>query len=138
MFLDTKWINYIHDIDKYIDRKVANESLNCEDNIELYDLMLDKHSNGVYSNRPNSMGGKLTDKRDSFINLELEDQIRCLYEIIKLTEIGPAIGDLTILGESKNCGKMLNSKNISNSNEFLLINQSVTGLYENIIDLKTV
>ena len=138
LFLDQKWINYIHDIDKYIDRKVVNESLNCEDNIELYDLLLDKHSNGVYRKKPNSMGDVLADKRDLFINLQFEEQIKSLYEIVKLTEIGPAIGDLTLLNESKYSGKMRNSKNISNTSEFLLINQSVTGLYENIIDLKTV
>lgn len=138
MFLKPKWINYIHDIDKYNDTKVVKESLNCESNVELYDLILDKHNNGVYRKRPNSVGDKLSEKRDSFVGLELEEQIKSLHEIIKLTEIGPAVGDLTILGESKNCGKMLNSKNVSNSNEFLLINQSVTGLYENIIDLKTV
>ena len=45
--------------------------------------------------------------------------------------------DMTLLGESAHCGKMLISKKIGDE-EIYLINQSVTGLYEKKINLHTV
>lgn len=45
--------------------------------------------------------------------------------------------DMTLLGDSPNCGKMLISKKIGDE-EIYLINQSVTGLYEKKINLHTV
>ena len=61
--------------------------------------------------------------------------MKLLIEIIKLTCVGIVSADLTLIGGAAISGKMLISKNITDSNECFLINQSVTGLYENRIDL---
>ena len=46
--------------------------------------------------------------------------------------------DLTLIDESKATGLMLIPMKITKFNEIKLINQSVTGLYSTVIDLKTV
>ena len=44
---------------------------------------------------------------------------------------------MTLLGESEHCGKMRINKKIGDE-DIYLINQSVTGLYEKKINLRTV
>ena len=73
--------------------------------------------------------------QDKFVNLTTEEQIKLLIEIIKLTCVGIVSANLTLIGGAAISGKMLMSKNITDANECILINQSVTGLYENRIDL---
>ena len=47
-------------------------------------------------------------------------------------------GNLKMINGSENSGLMLIAKKINGCNEFKLIKQSVTGLYEQVIDLLTV
>ncbi len=62
-----------------------------------------------------------------------------LVQIIKITSVGAAAyGDLKLIGEAPKCGVMLMPKKISTLKELVLINQSVTGLFESRIDLLTV
>lgn len=107
-------------------------------NIELYLLLLNKHKNSIYAKRPNPFGEKLAASLEKFKGLALSEQCEVLNQILRLTSIGITCADLTLLGESPNSGKMLMSKNIGKSKELLLLNQSVTGIFEGRIDLLTV
>lgn len=54
-------------------------------NLEIYDMLLTKHKDTIYSKRPNSTTLDMLIKgRDAFINLKPEDQIRVMLEILKL------------------------------------------------------
>lgn len=108
------------------------------ENIKLYDSLSKKHLDTIYSKRPNCIGGKLVQNREKFIELEIEKQIYILIQILQLSKLSNMGADLQYLGESKKTGVMKINKNISEKEEFKLINQSVTGLYENEIDLLTV
>lgn len=66
------------------------------------------------------------------------EQCRVLYEILQLSIIGNTRADLQLIGGAAISGVMLLSKNITDSKEFILINQSVTGLFEQKVDLLTV
>ena len=70
--------------------------------------------------------------------LTVKEQCALIYEILKLTAIGPTVADLRAIGGTQKSGIMLHSKMISKTDEFKLINQSVTGIYENAIDLLTI
>ncbi len=139
MCLNKEWVEYIKILENYID-KGSNLSgyINSEKNIELYRLIADKHLNSIYSKKPNPMGEKLKNKLDYFSELDHTEQTNVILEILKLTAFGNGKCDLTGINESKNSGMILVSKDISSKSEFLLINQSVTGLFENYVDLKTV
>ena len=136
--LRQNWIDYIREVEKSVDKKKVTEKINVEYNVELYDLLTYKHVHGIFHKRPNPMGDKLQQGREMYVNLSLIDQCNVLYQIFQLTCIANPKADLQLIGGSASSGVMLTSKNITDAKEFVLINQSVTGLYEEKIDLLTI
>ena len=61
-----------------------------------------------------------------------------MIQIIQLSQLSNMGADLISIGGVKKTGVATLNKVISDKEEFKLINQSVTGLYENEIDLLTV
>lgn len=55
-----------------------------------------------------------------------------------MTQIALGGANLKLIGEAEKTGVMLISKDITTLDEMLLINQSVTGLYEQKVNLLTV
>ncbi len=147
--LDNKWNNYIHYIEKYLERgempkgKIKNEEgdyvlvnlLKKEKNIELYKELIHKHTHGSISKKINGIGEKLNNSMNDFELLSVTDQCKLLKEIIGLTSVGPTSGDLSLIGGASKTGVMLFSKKITEAVQFELIHQSVTGLYETKVDL---
>ena len=82
----------------------------------------------------------MANKKDLFKRLTLFSQTKLLLSIIALFSRDNSGIDLSVFSpnEPKNAGVITTNKDISKSKEFLLINESVTGLYSNIIDLLTV
>ena len=72
-----------------------------------------------------------------FKESNIEQQCSILYQLLNLSKILGSECDLRLIGESPNCGKMLINKKIGDD-DIYLINQSVTGVYENKINLRTV
>lgn len=137
--VNQRWIDYIKIIEKTVEKKKEEcEEIDYDKNVEFYDLLLTKHTQEIFSNRPNPVGAKLKQGRDKFVSLTLLEQCRVLYEILQLSIIGNTRADLQLIGGAAISGVMLLSKNITDSKEFILINQSVTGLFEQKVDLLTV
>lgn len=81
----------------------------------------------------------LQDARANFESLDTAEQVNILVELLKVLSCNATTGDLSkIMSGASQLGKGICSANISNYSAALLINQSPTGLYEEIIDLKTV
>lgn len=143
LILSYENIKYIRNISKYIsngknvDIKEV-KYITKEENIELYDVLREKHIGKFYSKRPNPIGSKLDEGRELFEKLDLAEQVKVLNEILKLTKLSNLVADLSLIGASTQTGKMSISKKISEKSEFKLINKSITGLYENEIDLLTI
>ena len=112
--------------------------LSKEQNIELYMLLLQKHQTGIYAKRPNPMGEKLLKRSDRFRQLDVGEQCGVLVQLLQLTAIGIPCADLSLLNEAPKCGVMLMPKKLNEGGELLLVNQSVTGIFESRIDLLTV
>ncbi len=123
-------------------RKIDKEDRDSiEDNelIELYDEICKKHSESIFCKRPNPINDKLKEGREKFVELSVADKCYVMQQIIVGSHIGSIPGiDLGLIGASSHSGVMLSSKVISTINEISLINQSVTGLFENRINLLTV
>lgn len=131
--------DYIKKLENYQKKGKMDEEISIEKNIELYDELLNKHKHGIYRKRPNPVGLKLEKGKEKFDELSKEDQIIILLEILKLTKTGKNLAaDLKSIGESAETGIMRMNQKISDAKEIILINQSVTGLYEKRIDLLTV
>jgi len=136
--LKQPWINYIKKIEKYQEQQIMDKDITVERNIALYDELIKKHNSSIFKKRPNAIVDKLCVGRESFIALEITEQVKVLFEILKLTMLGSLTADLTLVKASANTGKMLMSKEISKNEGIALIHQSVTGIFENSIDLLTV
>lgn len=133
--LKKEWVNYVKLLEKFILTDNLSESISADKNVELYAELIDKFNFGIYSKRPNPMGEKLEKKRGEFEKLKIEEQCKVLSEILKLTAIGANTANLKLLGEGENTGVMKIAKKVDGAKEFLLIHQSVTGVYEKTIDL---
>lgn len=133
-----EWIIYAKQIEKYIEKGILNEEMTEEKNMELYDVFVSKHKEGIFANRPNPMGDKLEEYREKFIKCKKKEQIKVLRELFNLSMLGIVSADLTLVGGSGKTGVMLIPKKLTGAKEVKLINQSVTGIYENSIDLLTI
>lgn len=133
--LSQSWIAYVHKIEKSLEKDYLDELISCEKNEKLYEILVSKHENQIYKNKPNPMGAKLKQEKEAFIKLPIENQIKVLQQILLLTEIGNSEVKLSDLKEGFGSSKRRINKNVTNANEFILIHQSVTGIYESQIDL---
>ena len=128
--LKPEWVLYIKKLEKYSEKNIIEDTITQDENIRLYDELIEKHTIGIYSKRPNAIGAKLQAKSERFVDLSIEEQIKTLVQLLKMTSILGSDADLTIIGESKNTGKMLIPKKISELQECKIINQSITGVYK--------
>ena len=72
--LKQEWVNYIKKLEKGNDENITKDK-----NLVLYDILVDKHNNTIYSQRPNPVGEKLVKRREEFINLNLNDVLFNIY-----------------------------------------------------------
>lgn len=136
--LKNEWMKYIKGMEKYIESGYADDNITCEKNLELYNELTEKFLNGIFSKRPNPVGEKLKKREETFAKLAILEQCKVLTEILKLTIIGVNSANLKSIGEAERAGVMLIPKRIDTAEEFLLIHQSATGVFENRINLLTV
>ena len=144
MILPWKWMLYVKEMTKAIGAEFTDEymektgTISKSKNRQLYDLLCEKHLNCIYKLRPNPVGENLIIGKDKFNKLSILEQIYVLLQILQLSQLINQGANLELIGLAKKAGTTKISKNISNCNEFKLINQSITGLYENEADLLTI
>lgn len=136
--LNRNWVTYIKGVEKAAETEGAYSLVTAEKNLELYDVLTEKHRAGIYSQRPNPVGEKLVHARDKFEQLEIREQCKVILQILQLSQLSNMGADLSLIGEAKKTGICMIGKNITDAQEFKLIHQSPSGLFETEIDLKTV
>ena len=92
----------------------------------------------IYRLRPNAVGQKLLEGRQKFGEISLLEQIYIILQILQLSQLINNRANLDIIEKGAHAGVPTLNKKISDCNEFKLINQSITGLYENEVDLLTI
>ena len=73
------------------------------------------------------------DNIKSLSNAEIAELVA---ELINIVKCRPVVANLTKIDGSSQSGKMRINKNISSIDECILINQSITGIYTNEVNLK--
>lgn len=114
------------------------DEISCEENLALYNAIIDKISNSIYKERFLNLGKTLTAKSELFSNLSIYEQCFTLMEILNILHANVRTGDLSKLDEAKQSGKATIGNKIEKSKtlrSFKIIHQSVTGLYENEVEL---
>lgn len=131
----------IRHIEKYLDKnkdfdvsekfdKITDQGL-----INLYDDIIYKLRT-VYKERPSNRSDVLEEKRNVFLTLSLEKKVRLVAQIINMIRCdNNTTANLESIGGSKYAGNMAKNKNELSKKELKLINQSVTGLFEDHIKL---
>lgn len=131
--------NIIKYLENYSNRKINRyDHITIEENISLYDTLCRKLTETIFAQRYADLGNKLINKRALFLSLEAEEQSYVIAEIVKIVHANVMSGDLTLIGEAKKSGiATTNSKisEIKNITSVKLINQSITGLFENEVEL---
>ncbi len=134
---------YAKRIFNYLDRNSNRpvndfDKLSIDENIALFDTLIDKMQNTIYSFKLGVIGGKLKSHRDLFVSLPIEKQCEIIRSILYILHCNALSGDFSLLGEAKKAGIITTSMKVSETNglkSFKLINQSITGLFETEVEL---
>ena len=133
---------YIKTIFKFKNWKNENkngnlwENLSKEENYKLYSKLLEKLNSGIFINKKSNKFVELNEEttRNKFKQLKEEDQIKVLIEILNLLTCKKQPGkDLDLIGIT--ASRDLQNFDLSNLNQFSIIEQSVTGFYEKEITI---
>lgn len=133
---------------KYILKTVSTDSYNEKDetitlfkNTMLYDCLREKMGSAIYSKLSTlrTVYDTLTINKDLYTSLPIKEQLLVIKEIMKLFSCTAARANLKLIEGASEAGRQsINLKISTNYSKALLINQSITGIYENEIDLLTV
>lgn len=147
LFLNNEDTFYVKKIEKFLEKKKTNKDLlvdekydeiNREKNIELYNTLLEKTRLPIYKRRSGSVTSILVEGKETFEQLSLESQLNVLINIVSNLGMSNGVCDLSALGGTKNCGKLrlaITSIN-PNKKKIVLIDQSITGIYEEKFELE--
>ena len=144
MVLTQEWMMYIKEITKAYNAQYSDEYMQKQKlisklkNEKLYDVLCEKHLHSIYRLRPNGVGQKLLEGRQKFEEISLLEQVYVILQILQLSQLINNGANLDIIEKGAHAGVATLNKMISECNEFKLINQSITGLYENEVDLLTI
>ncbi|MFC4805601.1 type II CRISPR RNA-guided endonuclease Cas9 [Filifactor villosus] len=135
---------YLKKVLKFIDRykKSANkisitehDGISQEENLRLYNVFSEKLDHTRYSILFNAQKGVLKEREELFQSLPLEIQVQTLGQILYFFQCNRVLTDLSTIGKGKTLGTVLFSKNISNWKSGKIIHRSITGLFQQEIDL---
>ncbi len=116
----------------------ADNGVTEEAAIGAFDHLVGKISSGYISSVITDKAiRELMNSRETYIQLDLDKKTEVLAQLLKALHCNPEIGSLDLIGGGK-IGRIVPSLKISTWSEALLINQSPTGLFENIIDMKKI
>lgn len=141
LVLDVQWQQYIKELAKYKQSGIHNGMICPSRNLELYILLRNKLGSKTYENGTKAWREKLERAQDRFAQEGIDIQRDALLQILNLFRTGAAQAELAMIGETKT-ERLRKSKNLREKQlkdekkpEIKLIHQSVTGVFEQEIDL---
>lgn len=135
---------YLKKVLKYLNRVkearvelpiTSYDKITEEENLEVYNIFLDKLKNTLYAVRLSLQYNNLVDKKEEFIKLSLVEQCKVLGEILHLFQCNSVAANLTPIGLAKSAGILVMSNKISKDQAIKIIHQSPTGIFTQEIDL---
>ena len=140
---------YIKKLSRYLERNTAYKKSGSKENLEvtnrdgisldanmkLYDQFIEKLSNTKYKEKYLDQSKNLEERRDIFEGISIEDQASVLMEILHFMQCNRVTSDLRKIGGAGRAGAIIFNKNISKLDSFKIINQSITGLFTQEIEI---
>lgn len=136
-------VRYLKKVMVFVARKMENanaritafDGITLDENISIYNTLLAKHKSLTYKNRRAGQIKTLEEGFDKFCRLSMEEQAMTLGEILKLFACKPCRAKLKGIGGSDNAGVISFSKNLTDRDCAKIECNSVTGLFQQEIDL---
>lgn len=147
LILSSDFEKYIKKVVSYLNKCVElkkekeiteYDGITAEDNLKVYRAICDKVNNTLLNVKFKNIAKIMLEKQEIFEELSLKNQCDVIMEILKILHSNVVLGDLHLLKEAKNCGAVTTNSKISpskNIKSFKIINQSITGLFEQEIEL---
>lgn len=123
-------------IKRYTDKEVREDEFVNHENCKLiYDTLLTKKKSNYYANKKSNKVDEFEsdEVRMKFEKLDLKEKIGVLLQILNTLTDRNTTYDLSKIGMKMS--RSLISTTLSINNSFKIINQSITGLFENEIDI---
>lgn len=117
---------------------IPNDEITNSDLLMLYDTFLNKLEHTVYNVRLSSQVDTLANKRETFCELGMEEKCIVLSEILHMFQCQSSLANLKLIGGPASAGDILILNKISKYSQVSIINQSITGIFQQEIDLLTV
>ncbi len=113
--------------------KITNENTEA-----LFSELVRKNTTNLYCKRPGNQNKILNDNAlNTFLNLTLLDKCNIIREIIKYYGMNNGLANFTLIGGSKACGTLTKSSKQDLEKSIIIIyDQSITGLFETIEEIK--
>ena len=112
-----------------------NDALTEQSLTELYDTFLYKIKNTVYHVRLSAQAKTLENGRETFVKLTNEEKCLVLEEILHMFQCQSGAANLKLINGPSSAGILVMNNNITGCKKITIIHQSVTGVFENEIDL---
>lgn len=143
LILSEKETQILKRVLKFIKRNKENPNekltgyykIKSEDFKTLYDAFRNKAKNTVYNGRLSKMSEVLERGEPKYKELTAEKKCKVLGEILHLFQCNSVASNLSSIDGAQQAGVLTQSKNLSDSDEIYLINQSVTGFFEKKVRL---
>ena len=142
LILSEKETQILERVLKFIKRNKENPNekltyykIKSEDLKTLYDAFRNKAKNTVYNGRLSKMSEVLERGEPKYKELTEEKKCKVLGEILHLFQCNSVASNLSSIDGAQQAGVLTQSKNLSDSDEIYLINQSVTGFFEKKVRL---
>lgn len=144
LLLPSKEVETLKKVLKFVARQKENKELKifASDKIEkemligLYDTFLSKLQKTVYGRRLGKQEKTLSDKRDIFKNLNMEEQCIVLSEILHMFQCQSGSSNLKLIGGPEKAGILVLNNDVTKCGQIQIIHQSPAGIYEQVIDLQ--
>lgn len=147
LVLDSGFECYIKKIKNYLNKcaelKTIKEvtkydGLSKDENKRIYDTIKDKLLYSIFYVKFSKLADSLEKNADTFSSLSVYEQCFVLINLLNIIHSDVRTGDLTYINGSKNSGRLTIGNKIIATNDiksFKLINQSITGMFEQETEL---
>lgn len=114
------------------------DKITTENTLALFDELVSKTKESIYLKRPGNQNEILQSEkaRTLFEQLPLNERCSVINEILKYFGMGSGQANLELIGGTKACGTLIKGSRIDLSkSKISVLNQSITGLFEQRINL---
>lgn len=138
LILNDKYYEIIRRVEKYLEYNVRYEAESMFEGFDhadlnsLYDELTSKLGTSIYKKRPANQLNALEKGKEKFKNIQtLREKAQIIKEMLIMYRCDAAtVANLKAIGGSANAGSMKIKKNTLTSRSLVLVNQSITGLFE--------